>query len=294
MIMSFSSKPLLLVLGVSFLLSVSQGPVKVELSYPERVKIGDTANITVTVKNTWGSEIPSIIVCDNVTHTCRFIGPLQPGQEDFLTYQAEIFEPGIYTFYFSVDIPSLNYTSTYYAQIRGTMYNSLLPVVLFSGLPLLAILFYKRRSKIFFTLAVIGMILWVLYGVWSVEHSLILRFSTEICLSCLGLEAEEHAVTLSPESEARLESLESEVHIILFTSKYCKACPAAKHLLNLVSNASGGLVKYVELDIATHKSEAEEYGVRFVPTIIVGDVKIEGVPSDKYLVDVIVKEAGGG
>lgn|GEM_PF-1691418 len=294
MIMSFSSKLLLLVLGVNLLLSVSQVPVQVELSYPERVKIGDIANITVTVKNTWSSEIPSIIICDNVTHTCRFIGSLQPGQEDFLTYQAKILEPGMYTFYFSVDIPSLNYTSTYYAHIRGTMYNSLLPVVLFSGPLFLTILFYKRRSRIFFAMAVIGMFLWVLYGVWSMEHSLILRFSTEICLSCLGLEAEERAIKLSPESEAKLKSLESEVHIILFTSEHCKACPAAKHLLSLVSNASEGMVKYVELDIATHKSEAEEYGVRFVPTIIVGNVKIEGVPSDKYLVDVIVKEAGGG
>ncbi len=288
-----SSKSFLMILLANLLLSLSQPPVQIKLSYPEKVRIGEVANITVSIKNMWGGEIPSIIVCDNVTHTCRFIGPLQPGQEDYLTYQAKILEPKAYNFYFTVDIPSLNYTSTYYAHIQGFMYDSLLPFVMVSGPLLLTVLLYRRRNRIPFILALLGMVLWALYGVWSVEYSLILRFSTEICLSCLGLEAEKHVATLSPESVARLNSLEREVHIILFTSEHCKACPAAKHLVSLISNASGGMVKYVELDVATHKSEAEEYGVRFVPTIIVGNVKIEGVPSEGYLVDVIVKEAGG-
>jgi len=173
------------------------------------------------------------------------------------------------------------------------MYNSLLPFILVAGPLLVASVFYRRGSRIFLFLAFIGAALWISYGLWSVEHSLILRFSTEICVSCLGLEAEEQAASLSVESVEMLRSLKNPVHIILFTSKHCKACPAAKRLLGLISNASNGMVKYVELDVAEHRAEAEEYGVRFVPTMMVEDVKIEGIPSERYLVSLIVEKAGG-
>ena len=53
--------------------------------------------------------------------------------------------------------------------------------------------------------------------------------------------------------------------------------------------------KHITLLSGTANRElAEKYEVRVVPTIVFGNYKIEGVPEDKYIVNLLVEASKGG
>ena len=64
---------------------------------------------------------------------------------------------------------------------------------------------------------------------------------------------------------------------MLFTSKACIDCPKAHAYVESICQASEGKVSYSEVDIIKNQTLAEKYKIEIVPSIIVGDLKLEGL-----------------
>ncbi|MEM3579768.1 MAG: thioredoxin family protein [Candidatus Bathyarchaeia archaeon] len=100
-------------------------------------------------------------------------------------------------------------------------------------------------------------------------------YSSVICTSCLGIE--EIAPELTFREKAELTKVEKPVHVLLFTMKGCIDCYEAHDYIESVCGASSGKVSYSEIDVLENQSMVEYYGIRYVPTVVVGDKKLEGL-----------------
>jgi len=133
-----------------------------------------------------------------------------------------------------------------------------------------------KHSLILFGFGVFAAISLICYGAFVMDQLDITRaYSRVVCTSCLGIE--DIATELTFQEKAELTKVKKPVHIVLFTMKGCLDCPKAHKYVESVCEASGGKVSYIEIDVSENWSIAEEYGIRFVPTVIVGDKKLEGL-----------------
>lgn len=61
------------------------------------------------------------------------------------------------------------------------------------------------------------------------------------------------------------------MRVKVFTSEKCKPCELLKDILRLMS------IEYEEIDVDKNPSLAKKENVTILPTIIIGDKRIEGV-----------------
>lgn len=133
-----------------------------------------------------------------------------------------------------------------------------------------------KNSLIFMVLGFFTAVLLVIYGVFIENQIDVTRaYSSVICTSCLGIE--EIAPELTFHEKAELTKVENHVQIILFTMKGCLECPKAHDYVESVCEASNGKVSYIEIDVTVNWTMAKEYDIKYVPSIVVGNKKLEGL-----------------
>jgi thioredoxin-like negative regulator of GroEL len=64
---------------------------------------------------------------------------------------------------------------------------------------------------------------------------------------------------------------------MLFTSETCIDCPKAHDYVKSINQASEGKVSYNEIDIMENQTLTEKYNIKYVPSVIVGNLKLEGL-----------------
>lgn len=133
-----------------------------------------------------------------------------------------------------------------------------------------------KLSLIFMNLGVFAAILLVVYGVFVENQLDITRaYSSVVCTSCLGIE--EIAPELTFHEKAELTKVKNPIQVILFTMKGCLECLEAHNYIELICEASQGKVSYIEIDVTVNWTIAKQYDVKYVPTIVVGGKKLEGL-----------------
>jgi len=275
-----------------------QVKINMDISYPSRVVVGKPVNITVTLINTGSTSLSGLILCDNVTGTCRLISSIPPNGRHTVNYAFNPSEPGTYFFSFSLEDQNGSLFLEKIIEVHASRYSlTIYPVALLvTAITMLGFKIRSKRKVYGIVLILLSLMSSLVIGFVLNEQKVVKDLSTSICTSCLGLEVESHGenVSLSDEAIIKLREMKGEVQVLIFTSKYCKACPAAKALLHAIENESNGLVKVIEVDVDKNRELAEKYEVRVVPTIVFGNYKIEGVPEDKYIVNLLVEASKGG
>jgi len=132
-----------------------------------------------------------------------------------------------------------------------------------------------RLSKLLLIIGLfIGAVL-VVYGHSKGQVSDTRGYASVICTSCLGIH--EIAPELTFQQKAELTKLQNPVKLKLFTAEWCLDCPKAHDYVESIYQAAEGKVSYTELDIMENQALAEEYDIKYVPSVIVGDMKFEGL-----------------
>lgn len=133
-----------------------------------------------------------------------------------------------------------------------------------------------KFSLILMALGVFVAIVLAVYGLFTKNQLDVTRaYSSVICTSCLGIE--EIAPELTFHEKAELTKVENPVQVILFTMKGCVECPKAHDYIKSVCEASNGKVSFIEIDVTVNWTMAKQYDIKYVPTIVVGDRKLEGL-----------------
>jgi PAS domain S-box-containing protein len=74
------------------------------------------------------------------------------------------------------------------------------------------------------------------------------------------------------------ETINIQTDILLFTSKECVYCPAAEAVLQEVLASYGGKITYRKVDKDVEPKLAHQHDIMGLPTIVIGDVSLTGVP----------------
>ncbi len=74
------------------------------------------------------------------------------------------------------------------------------------------------------------------------------------------------------------ETTNIQTDILLFTSKDCVYCPAAEAVLQEVLASYGGKITYRKVDKDVEPKLAQQHDIMGLPTIVIGDVSLTGVP----------------
>jgi thiol-disulfide isomerase/thioredoxin len=111
------------------------------------------------------------------------------------------------------------------------------------------------------------------YSIGQIEDTR--GYASVICTSCLGIQ--EIAPELTFQQKAELTNLQNPVELILFTSKVCLDCPKAHYYVESIEQTTEGKVSYIVIDAVQNQTLAEKYDIKYVPSVIVGDLKLEGL-----------------
>jgi len=85
----------------------------------------------------------------------------------------------------------------------------------------------------------------------------------------------------------------AEVYVEEFMSPGCVGCPAAKQMLEELSEELKGEITIEEVDITVDTTRAAQYGIMSVPAIVInGMLKFMGVPKKEELKKALEEEAG--
>lgn len=132
-----------------------------------------------------------------------------------------------------------------------------------------------RLSKLWLLVGLfIGAVL-VGYGYLKGQVSDTRCYASVVCTSCLGIH--EIAPELTFQQKAELTNIQNPVELMLFTAEGCLDCPKAHDFVESIHQVTQGKVLYTELDIRENWALVEEYDIGYVPTVVIGDRKLEGL-----------------
>ncbi|MCX7750408.1 MAG: redoxin domain-containing protein [Candidatus Bipolaricaulota bacterium] len=87
------------------------------------------------------------------------------------------------------------------------------------------------------------------------------RIASSLCTSCVGIEeVRAEAPTFTPAQRAALQALPGPVHLVVFTTSWCKSCPYAKALVAEAARLSP-TITYEVVDAESDRARAEGAGV---------------------------------
>lgn len=146
-----------------------------------------------------------------------------------------------------------------------------------------------KFSSILMALGVFAAVVLTVYGLFTKNQLDVTRaYSSVICASCLGIE--EIAPELTFHEKAELTKVKNPVQLILFTMKGCLECPKAHDYVESVCKASNGKVSYIEIDVTVNWTMGKQYDIKYVPAIVVGYRKIEGLKAiNEELISAIIE-----
>lgn len=149
-----------------------------------------------------------------------------------------------------------------------------------------------ENPKVFTILGLLASILLIAYGATQGQVGDTRCYSSVVCTSCLGIH--EIAPELTFQEKAELTKVQNPVELTLFTAKFCLDCPKAHDFVESVRQATGGKVSYVEIDILENPDLADEHGIDYVPSVLVGSGKLEGLGAIRNeLIPAVIELSGG-
>ena len=150
----------------------------------------------------------------------------------------------------------------------------------------------SENPKLFVLIGLLVSILLIWYGATEDQVDDTRCYSSVVCTSCLGIH--EIAPELTFQEKAELTKVQNPVELVLFTAEWCLDCPKAHDFVESVHQATLEKVSYVEIDILENQNLADEHGIRYVPSAIVGTTKLEGLEAIRNeLIPAIIELSGG-
>ncbi len=81
----------------------------------------------------------------------------------------------------------------------------------------------------------------------------------------------------------------SVIEIIFFRNDTCPFCPRAEAVLHdMVRQLGASMFKIRKIDVNKHPDYAERYGVLTLPTIVIGELSVTGVPEPETIMKMIL------
>ena len=124
-------------------------------------------------------------------------------------------------------------------------------------------------------------VLLLAYGVANGQHIAAWSVVKNLCLSCTGLESPVFGV--GEEVVRCVRGLRTPVHLYLFTSRWCTACPRVERVLEELVRESGDLLRVEVVDVDERPDLAAEYGVARGPHVVVPALALVGDPNSTLL-----------
>ena len=85
------------------------------------------------------------------------------------------------------------------------------------------------------------------------------------------------------------EKREEKIVILFFKSEHCVFCPAAlERVKNAVKQFDEKAVEIKIIDVDKNPEKAQEYGVLALPTTIIGNKSVTGVPDNEIILSMIL------
>jgi len=99
------------------------------------------------------------------------------------------------------------------------------------------------------------------YGTLRTQHEQAKSIGASLCVSCVGLEpTTHHAPELTAAEEQLLAGVTEASELLVFSARWCHACPIAKAFVAAVDEASPGITHRV-VDVEEEPGLAEAFGV---------------------------------
>ncbi len=85
------------------------------------------------------------------------------------------------------------------------------------------------------------------------------------------------------------ENSEEKIKILFFKSDHCAFCPAAlERVRRTIQQFGEDAIELEIIDVEKDPDMAQKYGVLALPTIIIGDKSVAGVPDTEKLLSMIL------
>ncbi len=89
--------------------------------------------------------------------------------------------------------------------------------------------------------------------------------------------------------QAEEENTEEKIKILFFKSDHCAFCPAAlERVKSTIQQFGENAIELEIIDVEKDPDMAQKYGVLALPTIIIGDKSVAGVPDTEKLLSMIL------